>query len=400
MLVSLSFAIAALVLAPQSSGDAAARQSLLEATPPDTVLAILADDVPQLRTDFARSAWAELLRAPVFDPLWKTIHTGFEGGVKEAPLDELLEATDAVLLYFTELEEPQEGGMILRLQPYGETTQRAWDFLEAQLPKTGETIREDELEIHLGDEDDEGCLAVARWSQGFLAAQGESRVRAVEQLAAIVRELEQRSVGDGLAAVLPERGSTPAGAIELYVDLGTLSKRGKSDLSSSDEQVWNLFELDNLGWCGIQASLGEGVRSEVLAWFELPSKGLLARWAACARTAPVELARFAPADAIEVAVLGFDATSAWRALRAELSESIPTGDKKLQQGLDAATAALGVDLEHDAIDQLTGEFAEVIVPVQIEENPRAWGFGLTPMLLSFSGILGSAPGSAVVVGLR
>ena len=86
--------------------------------------------------------------------------------------------------------------------------------------------------------------------------------------------------------------------------------------------MWDTFGLDGLGWLCFHATIAEGVATEVATRIELPDSGLIARWAACARPVPIELARLAPADAIEVALLGYDVRSAWTLLREALEGQV------------------------------------------------------------------------------
>jgi hypothetical protein len=395
--------LAALVLAvPIQAADDPAPRSLLEAVPSSAQVVLIVDDFPTLWRNAKASAWADVLRAPEFAPLWARIVEPFEEAVlplPELPADELFGGLGSVLFYLDGLgRDMDSGGIVVRLGPDSAPLRAA---LRKSITALPERSTHEGLELYALEGFSEDT-AIFEWRDGFaMTGSGASREDTLRCVSELARRLEHGEPDSSFAVRLGERRTTAPGAFELYVDLRSLTADERPTTNESEKRLWEAFGLDGLGWAGLRASLGEGVQSEVLGWIDVPSKGLLARWAACARPAPVELARFAPANAVEVAVFGFDATSAWRALRAELTATYPDADKKLQQGLDAGEAALGIDLERDAIEQLTGEFAEILVPVQIPEgDPFAWGIAVTPMMLAFSGIPGSSPGSAMVVGLR
>jgi hypothetical protein len=391
--------LTALALAIQGGDERAVPRSLLEFVPAGTDVTLVADDAAELWKRAKASAWAEVLRAPDFAPLWKVVSAEFRAGWQSLDMrsEALLDAVHSAV-FTADVGVAESTSLVVRLAP---DSKEVGEQLRAALSQRAERTSHEGRELYSIGPSEEACF---QWSEGFALVSAGSRAATLAAASELARRLESASPQDSLAARLGERRSSAPGALEVYVDLnGMLAEEKASAISNSEERaLWQAFGLDGMGWLSFRLTLGEGAQSEVLTRIDLPSEGLLARWAACARQPVLELARYAPADAIEVAVLGYDAGSAWRALREVLAQDHPAMSKRLQAGLEASKAALGVDLETDLIAQLSGEFAEILLPA---EPPKIaadewFGMGVSPMLSSLSGIPGTSPGSAVVIGLR
>jgi len=102
--------------------------------------------------------------------------------------------------------------------------------------------------------------------------------------------------------------------------------------------------------------------------------------------------------------MGYDARSAWSLMREAIASFDPEMADELELGLSALRDTAGVDLESDLIEQLTGEFAEILVPIQLDPATPGvelgMGMMMSPFLMGLTGIPGSSPGSVVVVGLH
>lgn len=397
MPTSLTLAALALGLSLQSVVEEPAPRSILEAAPSRTVLAIVADDLQELGANAVRSAWADVLRAPAFAPFRKRIRGALEerGTLRFEPL---LRAVDAFLVYAEGLEAIQKGpwGGALRL-----SSDYASELLLAELPEAEEVTSAEIREIHLWH-DGANWWAVTCWSNGLAWNWSPAREDSIAKVAGLAQRLEHGAPEGNLAARLGERRSSAKGAIEFYLDLQEITKNAGAGLGASELALWDALRLDDLGWMSMRATLGPGVQTEVLTRIDLPATGLLADWAACVRPAPLELAELAPADTVEVVVLGFDTAAAWRALCESLSESSPEVAERLHGALRAANAALGVNLERDCIDNLTGEFAEFLLPIGPKWSDPAPEMvqALSAVAMNLSGSPGTSPGSALVVGLK
>jgi hypothetical protein len=398
----LSLATLALALPIQSADESQAARSLLEAAPASAELAIVVDDAAELWKNAQASGWAAVLRAPACAGIWEQVKASFEEEV--LPLGnlsaaEVLGGVRSALFYFDGVSRgAHSGGLVVRIDPGNSALREKLRAALAALPERG---------MHEGRQvySPEGLAestALFEWRDGFALTGSDTREETLRCVSDLAQRLEQGSPEGSLAAILSDRRSTAKGTVELYLNLRALTARDRAYLDEEELRLWEGFGMDGLGFMSIHGTLGSGVQCEVLTRIDVPASGLFARWAACARPAPIELARFAPADAIEVAVLGFDAASAWRALRERVSSASPKGAQQIQQGLDAAKAALGADLERDLVEQLAGEFAEILLPMPpAEEGALSWtGFGLSSMILGLSGVPGSSHGSAVIVGLR
>ena len=396
---ALAPAVLALIAPLQSGAEKIERRSLLDAAPAHAVLTLTIEDWPRLRSQADSSAWAELLRAPAFDGLRSKVQVALEQDEAQR-LISVLDATESVLLYAEGLEDIQQvpWAFALRLRSDAE---RARQRIQPELDGMPESLTRDEREVHLSH-DGVNWKGAVWWSEGVAATWVPTREGAVDQVLALAQRLERGAAEDSLAARLGERRSTSAGAIELVLDLGALARQNRSTLEESDRALWDALGLAEMGWLTVRSALGDGVQLEVLTSLDLPSSGLLSRWATFTRPVPVELAALAPADAVEVDVFGFDVASLWREVRQLVSKSHPDAANKLQLGLEAASASLGVDLERDGINALTGEFAEICLPIGpkwTDAAPATVG-ALSSGALALSGMPGTSPGSALIVGLR
>ena len=402
--------LAALTLAAplqETSVAAQAPRSLLEAVPADARLALVVEDLPALWSTAKASAWAEVARAPAFAALWEQVR---EPLLEDVP-DELEQAADlfeglqSLVLYAAPSEALDEfpWGLAVRLRP-GQDHLRV--LLIEVLGENSEKVEHQARQITIRQDGDAWTAALA-WRDGLVFSGDPQRGAALDRATLLAQRLEQGPSGTSLSTRIAARRQVGDFAIELFADLGAIARAfrpAEEELSAGELAVWDALGLDTLDWLSLQARLGEGVASEGLMRVDIPSAGLLARWAACARPAPLELARLAPANAIEVAVLGFDAAAAWRALRETFAQSMPEQAAQIDAALEAARSAAGIDIEQDLIANLSGEFAEILLPVEPSAAETALemaaGMAMSSAFFAFSSFPGSLPGSAVVIGLR
>ena len=395
MLARLPLAALALALSPRSDAGAQVERSLLAAIPEDAIFALAVDDVARLRSDLEESAWAAILRAPEFDPLWKSVEELQSDVVTEdLTAADMLAAVEGFAFYALDFED-ETLGFLVRLDPDQE---RVDEVMRSDIEEGSELVSQDGRDVYVM-ENDEFCLAVARWEVGYALVQAPDRDSALVMLGELLEGVREDAQGDGLTAQLNGPSAPSPGTIHVYVDLQVLVSQVRSELEPDDLAVWSALALDECGWFGLQATFGAGVQCDVTSWIDLPERGLVPRLAACARPAPLELGRLAPADAIEVAVHGFDVAAAWREVRSAITASIPDSEPKLEAALEAAHAALGVDLVGDGIEMLTGEFATFLLPVEAPSSPDLEE-STAAGVLALGNLLGAAPGRVTVIGLH
>ena len=103
-----------------------------------------------------------------------------------------------------------------------------------------------------------------------------------------------------------------------------------------------------------------------------------------ARPVPIRLARLAPAETIEVALLGYDARESWHAMKTWLAQELPDLHEEMARHLALLPSTMNIDLERELIGQLSGDFGRLLLPLPAEQ--RTTFPGVTASLLL--GILG------------
>jgi hypothetical protein len=376
---------------PQRAGqETQPSSSLLAVLPGDAVFVLAVEDFESLWKRAPLTAWGQLAAEPLLAPLWSRLDTYVHGELSEelsakTTLDGL---QGGAFFIGPEAEEHVRSmGFVLRMRPGFPALARALRE-NAERGGTHEAVELDGHSMLVGRGGHSRSWEVYfEWSQGIGAVETGGRESALDLARTLVRRLESGTSDDALSARLADRRPAERATLEAYLNVGALIESTLEPQGEQDKEVYEALQLADFGWNTYHLSLGEGSAFELDATLELPRTGLFPLLATHARPAPTKIARLAPADAIEVATLGYDVQGAWRSVAAWLVRELPDFSEEMARSF--GRTALDVDLEQDLFAQLSGEFGRLLLPLPPGQRPAFGGVAVSLWL----GLLGT-PGAA------
>lgn len=408
--------------APSMESPAArtAARDALELLPVGTVLVVGVSDLDGVRRAGGENRWVDFLTdervRPLTEHLFGALRQGLAQDADEAGLDldpaEVLASVHGSVHFFVapagDQMEPSLGFLV---DPGADGTDFAAFFeqLTAHFAShadfTIEELENGELaSLRTEGELDHTVLLRTDGVYAFLGARG--RDAALDVAGEIVQRAGGRGEGPGLArgeALSAARDAVGRGTrhAELFVDLDQLMHvtGAGDDVDAQTRQVLELLGLDQVDWVYARAGLGAGETLDVEVAVELPPEGRLREWLDLFGPRPTDLAaRWVPAQADSIALCRYDLHGLFRSVLDVVRKQSTDAYRQVRGGMDMMSRNMGVDLEKDLLEQLTGEF--VSFGVQVPEHEALGAMGLAA-----AGIQGLSDralhrGSATVIGLR
>jgi hypothetical protein len=385
---------------------------LLRAVPKDAVFVASIPRVAELRARAAENAWVKMLRDPLLAPMWQSLSgEGSELSVMElGRLDGVLAELDGLCVFVEPGPDGVEIGLLLAPGPERAELDRWLDHL---MPGRGVVDRaaQDGLEIEVRELEDSGSAThLAHLELAGLSAwlQGAGRARVLERAREVAARWNSAPgsecilASERLADARRDAGARPA--IELYADLGAIVQRAieEDPPDETGAKILAAIHVQGLSWARGGFDVGAGERFDLELAAKLPDQGFLRTWAGFLGPAPKGLARRIPRDVSSVSLGRIDLNGIYRSVLAMLEEAAPAQFQEMRAGVEMLNQSIGVDIEADILDQLTGDYASFVLaePQTAGEGELHSGMalGLTGMILP-RGMMTLAT-TAYMIGLK
>lgn len=388
------------LLAPQQSVRAPQQAGLVAALPGDAVFVLAVEDFAALWEQAQHSSWGKLAAEPVLGPMWSQLDELVESELGEGLTTKAAAGALRGGAFFVGAQGPDEEealGLVLRLRPGFQALAYA---LRQKMERTGEPLEYGGRSMLVGRGGNAGSWEVfLPWSEGIVAVQTGGRESALQLALTLARRLEANTSDGVLRARLSGKRPADGATLEAYLDVGSLLAATLSPHSQRDIATYNALRLSDFGWGTLHCALGRGSDFDVVATQELPNAALWTMLATHAQPVPTRLARSAPAETIEVAALGYDVRAAWDGVKEWLALELPDSHQELKRNLQALSSTTGIDIEHQLLGQLSGEFGTLLLPLQGDERDALPGFAVS-VLLGLLGPPGSAAADVYVLGIE
>lgn len=380
-----------------------ATRALEEIVPADAAFVLRTADWDSIRAHAAESDWVrffadERVTGPLRE-LARGLPLAIPAGFPD--LHALQQAIHGGAAFFLVPGRAGGFGGGLLLQPFGDvallerTLQELASAVQASASVTRERYADVELLRVQRPGSDEVLIAFA--TQELVALLfGPDPLSADELAHAVVDRRRGARTGQGFAAgrlgqSLPAHAG--ASTLALSADVQRLADALRPGWRSrGDARVLDEIGVSRIGWVHATLALGAGEALDLTLGMHVPADSLLSSLAQCFRPVPAGLVEGFPDRSLGVGAVGYDVARAFDALRDFLRAKHPQALQQLEAGLQMAGGQLGVDLEKDVIDQISGRFASYSVRVpESEVRPLFEAAGLPPLV---------AQGGALLVELR
>lgn len=378
--------------APGSDPSAAGApvQALLGALPTGSHGVLYCESLPRLREGAAQNTWYRLGRSDAGD-LWRELaHDALrEGPAEVGRLGELVRTTWDRLpggaLFFA---GPEGGGLALataglegeldellalvlaeaRSEGVRTELQHQGFTLECLAPpgaawvvpaEDGAPAPEGREALAPGGAAQAGpALVVARGAGHLLAFAGPAAGSTLALARASIDGLATGR-GEGAARFLAARAATGAGGLEFFLDFSNMMEAARARLEGArdvlDVDPVTLLGLEGETWLFGSITPYPGDRVEARGRLAVPPGGLAARVLRTLAPLPSDLLARIPAGAWNLGALGWNVGAFLDLVGEAVAQARPEGPT-LENALEAAKAALGVDVRRDLVDTLSGLF--------------------------------------------
>ncbi|MFT5285767.1 MAG: hypothetical protein ACI8TQ_001935 [Planctomycetota bacterium] len=186
--------------------------------------------------------------------------------------------------------------------------------------------------------------------------------------------------------------------VEFHVNIGAfwdgLKASGQLHGSPVPESILN--EIGQITWLHGGASIGDGEQLDFQIALSMPKEGLISSFRYLLGGIPVDLLKQVPRQSSSLSTVNLDYQGIFNMALDLLHSFAPDEFAKAQQALQGV-AAMGIDIEGDFLNQLTGGQANFSVEVPSSES----SFGMASSM--FGAVKGDSPvasyGSAALIGL-
>jgi hypothetical protein len=357
---------------------------LLSAVPETAFALVYCADPGALRERAKRNDWVGLLGSDEGEPLYVDLEESLSpllGGTMRAPLDVGLELRGESVFFVAEevsgllTAPPASRDELLKsmhawlTERSGGTDLKTVDALGGRVeifspaPETGSRLA--------------ALLDHPRALGLFTADSQEALLRALQDSLASLERGEERALARGLEAARATHGAL---AIEFYVDFSPFVAQAEAELASAGKDLG----VDPTGLLGLEkgtslyltADMDAGDKVEVRGSLAIPPETLAASLADTFVPLPGTLAAQLPKSTWGAIALGWDYMAMIDRAREAFDKA---GQNKvgetLDQSLEAANAASGINVEEQVLRQLTGTFLFFMGPPAAAEQDPPFSLG-------------------------
>ncbi|MBI5433342.1 MAG: hypothetical protein HZA52_10985 [Planctomycetes bacterium] len=412
------------VFSDPATSSVAASADLLRFVPRDALLMARTAPLDTLRADARANAWWQLATDPTFAALWQ--HIGEQNAELTSQLDgldprALCDSIHGQAAMFVASDATLDHATIGFLVEPGADATSFDAFVSAVRAKVGVHMRAEQdshggityelwgsipSDTDVGQDDDPSGVAFVRCGgvAALLVDEDGTELRAAAH--GLIDRVQAGGVEPSMEThpgLLEARGRAHGQArAEFFLDLAPIGRKALAEAGEDEGGRWvRELGLADMRWVHARADFGSGENLDLEVAVKLSPTGALTSWLGALHVPSSKLHAKIPADAVGLALVGFDVHGLWNDVWATFGRVDEKSKTEAQSQLAKASQAMGgLDLERDVIGQLSGEFASFTLEVPKEEAAAVLGMGM------FGGVteaqLDGLPslGEVVVIGVR